>query len=229
MRKLYPRSQQWECGECSIVVMATRYDGNRLYRSRLCADSGRSPGDQNALTNWNNAGNSGVTFQFSSTPVSGPNTYTVNRQQPSLGAGYQGETGGTASGGHRSTAFSNIDPGVTNTTALTQAMSHETGHTFGLDDTGSNCQNGGSAMNLANSLNDTTRGSNGPTNCDNQASSQYNNYPTPTPTPTPCKCIVGCCDGDICGEINSSLHSVRAGYNFRLVGGRPRTQTFGTQ
>ena len=41
-------------------------------------------------------------------------------------------------------------------------------------------------MNLATSINDTTRGASGPTECDKNASAQYNNYgATPTPTPTP--------------------------------------------
>ena len=66
---------------------------------------------KNAFTNWSNAGGSGVTFQFSSTPVSGQKTYTVTQQQPSLGPNYQAETGGGPSGGHRSDAFTNIDPG----------------------------------------------------------------------------------------------------------------------
>jgi len=141
---------------------------------------------QDAFTNWSNAAGSGVTFQFSSTPVSGQNTYTVNRQEPSLGPGFQGETGGQTSGGHRYSAFSNLNPGVTLPAALTQAMAHELGHTFGLGDAPGNCQNRGSAMNLAPSLNDTTRGADGPTNCDSGASAQYNNYgATPTPSPTP--------------------------------------------
>lgn len=141
---------------------------------------------RDAFTNWSNAAGSGVTFTYSSTPVSGQNTYTVNQQEPSLGPNFQGETGGGTSGGHRYNAFSNINPGVTNASALTQAMSHELGHTFGLADASANCQNGGSAMNLATSINDSTRGANGPTDCDKQASAQYNNYgATPTPSPTP--------------------------------------------
>jgi len=91
---------------------------------------------QAAFTNWSNAAGSGVTFQFSSTPVSGANTYTVNRQDPSLGSEYQGETGGTNQNGHLRSAFSNINTGVTVAYALTQAMAHELGHTFGLADTG---------------------------------------------------------------------------------------------
>src|SRR5438270_358286 len=76
-------------------------------------------------------------------------------------------------------------------------MAHELGHTFGLADTGDDCVNGGSAMNLANSLNDTTRGSSGPTDCDKAASAQINGYgatPTPTPPPAaePTPCLNSC-------------------------------------
>jgi len=95
---------------------------------------------------------------------------------------------------------------ATDPAALTQAMAHELGHTFGLDDAPSDCQNGGSAMNPAPSVNDTTRGANGPTDCDKQAAAQYNSYgATPTPTPTPgLECVRYACpvqshwDWDFC-------------------------------
>jgi hypothetical protein len=122
-----------------------------------------------AFTNWQNApgNNSQITFNitFSSTPVSGTNTYQVNSQTPRLGSGYQAETGGDTNGSYRVSAFTNINPGVTDPTALTQAMAHEIGHTFGLDDCTS-CADGTSVMTLAKSLNDTTSGRNGPSACD---------------------------------------------------------------
>lgn len=108
-----------------------------------------------AFTNWQNApgNNSQITFNitFSNTAISGANTYQVNSQTPSLGADYQGETGGATGGNaYRTSAYTNINPGVTNTTALTQAMAHEIGHTFGLDDCTS-CAAGTSVMTLATS------------------------------------------------------------------------------
>ena len=122
-----------------------------------------------AFNNWQNApgNNSQITFNvtFSTTPVSGTNTYQVNVQTPSLGTGYQAETGGGSNGSYRVSAFTNINPGVTDTTALTQAMAHEIGHTFGLGDCTS-CAAGTSVMTLATSLNDTTSGMNGPSGCD---------------------------------------------------------------
>src|SRR5262249_35466613 len=139
---------------------------------------------KDAFNNWANAASSGVTFQFSDQPVSGQNTYQVTKQTPSLGSSYRGETGGNTSGGHRYNAFSNINPDITDAAALTQTMAHEIGHTFGLGDAPANCAAGGSVMNSATSVNDTTSGANGPTNCDTQASAQYNGYgATPSPTP----------------------------------------------
>jgi hypothetical protein len=65
----------------------------------------------------------------------------------------------------------NINPGVTDPTALANAMSHETAHNFGLNHT----QDGSlsnltasSLYNLSIGLNDTTTGAPGPTPCDQQ-------------------------------------------------------------
>lgn len=122
-----------------------------------------------AFSNWQYApgNNSSITFNitFNTTPVSGINTYQVNVQTPSLGANYQAETGGGTNGSYRTSAFTNINPGVTDLTALTQAMAHEIGHTFALGDCTA-CAAGTSVMTLATSLNDTTSGRNGPSGCD---------------------------------------------------------------
>jgi len=151
---------------------------------------GYSQAQRDALTaafnNWqNSSGNTaGVTFTFTynSTPITGANTYQVNSQTISGG---QAETGGTANGTNtqRSTAFTNIDPRVTNLTALTQVMAHEIGHTFGLADC-TNCAAGTSVMTLPPccNFNDTTSGRTGPSTCDTASANQQ--YPTPTPTPT---------------------------------------------
>jgi hypothetical protein len=121
-----------------------------------------------AFTNWQNApgNNSQITFNitFSTTPVSGTNTYQVNVTQPQNPSD-QAETGGETNGSYRVSASTTINPGVTDPTALTQAMAHEIGHTFGLDDCTS-CAAGTSVMTEATSLNDTTSGMNGPSACD---------------------------------------------------------------
>lgn len=133
---------------------------------------------ETAFTNWANAGNSGVTFTFTSnsTPVSGANTFQVNSQTPTS-CTCQAETGGTTSGGYRNSAFTNIDPAVTNLTALTQATSHEIGHTFGLGDC-TTCPAGTSAMTLATGPNDTTSGRSGPSTCDGRVARQTGGYGT---------------------------------------------------
>lgn len=137
---------------------------------------------QTAFNNWASSGGSGVTFTFTSnsTPVTGTNTYQVNSTDP--GTGFQAVTGGTTSGGRRNSAYTNVNPGVTNNTALTQAMAHEIGHTFGLGDC-PNCPAGTSVMTSATGLNDTTSGRSGPSPCDASSAATY--YPGPTPTPTP--------------------------------------------
>lgn len=143
-----------------------------------------------AFTNWQNSSgnNSNVTFSFTynSTPVTGANTHQVNSQAPSRGG--QAETGGTANSGntHRATALTNIDPQVTNPTALTQVMAHEIGHTFGLNDC-LTCPAGTSVMTLPAccNYNDTTAGRTAPSSCDIATANQAGAYPTPTPDPSP--------------------------------------------
>jgi hypothetical protein len=90
-------------------------------------------------------------------------TYQVNSKTPSLGAGYQAETGGTASTS-RATAFTNINPLETNATAVEQTMVHEIGHTFALADC-TTCSESQSIMAEATTMND-TGGLSGPTTCD---------------------------------------------------------------
>jgi hypothetical protein len=95
-----------------------------------------------AFNNWANAGNSGVTFNFTynSTPSANSNTIQVNWQTPSADpvTGYQprGETFNfpRADNSSLSRSVINIDPRVNNCTALIDVMSHEIGHTFGLGD-----------------------------------------------------------------------------------------------
>ena len=164
---------------------------------------------QAAFNNWNNVNgisgnNSGVRFQFSSTPVSGPGTFTVNSGQPSLPSGCTPETcvaqastgintitSGTGAG--TSSAATTLNPGVTNATAITQVMMHEIGHTFGLNDC-SNCGTGNSVMNTPPecpasnpgcNLNNTTARPNAPSPCDNAAVMDNANYEPPQPIPCP--------------------------------------------
>jgi hypothetical protein len=79
-----------------------------------------------AFTNWqaSNGNNSGVTFSFTynATPISGTNTHQVNRQTPTPntdGTQPQARTSGTAVNNNRASASTNMDPRVTDLTALT--------------------------------------------------------------------------------------------------------------
>lgn len=146
--------------------------------------------ERNAITtafaNWQNAGNvnlSHVTFSFTynAAPSSGTNTHQVTKTAPSLIGTSPTDQGGTADFRNATNdaidhALTQLNPGITNTTALTQAMAHEIGHTFGLDDCPA-CPSGTSVMtNATNGLNDTTSGCASPSTCDNdevQLSSGY--------------------------------------------------------
>lgn len=127
----------------------------------------------NTISAWSNGNDNGVRFNVSSNPVSGNYSYTIRQQTPSIGAGAQAETGGTAvAGGNRLTAFSNINPGVSDLGALAHVVSHEIGHTFGLADC-TTCAPNSSAMTLPTSANlNAQEGSPVPTACDAAATQQ---------------------------------------------------------
>lgn len=150
---------------------------------------------QQAYINWQNSpGNqSGVGFVFTATP----NALPFNVDRISLGGAGQAQTGGqtSATTGHRISASTDVDPLVTDPTAMTQVMAHEIGHTFGLADC-TTCAAGSSVMTLPplGDYNNTTAGRTAPSPCDVQTANQAGQYqpaPTPTPTPTPTPPPVG--------------------------------------
>jgi hypothetical protein len=120
----------------------------------------------------------GVTFSYTynSTPTVGPgNVQTINAFQVNRPTNYsygaaQAAVGGGAAGNTRTSAFVDINPLVTDPVALTQAMAHEIGHTFGLNDC-NNCAPGTSIMTLfpPGQYNNTTYGRVGPSSCDASA------------------------------------------------------------
>lgn len=159
---------------------------------------------QTAFTNWQAAngatGNgSDVTFNitFNATPVSGAGTFQVNRATPQGGG--QSEIGGTTNGTNRTSAFVNIDPRVTNTTALTQVMAHEIGHTFGLADCTA-CAAGTSVMTLPPccNYNDTSAGRTRPSSCDNATAKQVGQYIASDGGGCPEPPLQGSCDSGYC-------------------------------
>src|SRR5688500_10437983 len=104
------------------------------------------------------------------------------------GATAQGETEGFSFNGTRGDTFIDINPGVTESTAFKHVVSHEVGHTFGLNECPT-CAPGTSAMTVPRTLNlNEAGGFDGPTPCDSnkvQETEGYTPLPSPTPTPTP--------------------------------------------
>jgi hypothetical protein len=132
---------------------------------------------KDAFISWQNSrgaigNNSGVTFAFTSTQGSGTHPFTVLKDNAPV-AGVRAEVTNFSLDQNRLTSATvKINPGVTLPAALTMAMAHEIGHTFGLGEceTDSQCQNDSTVMakyNPANGLNDTSWGRPAPSTCDN--------------------------------------------------------------
>lgn len=142
---------------------------------------------------WKNAGGANVTFKFvepsqagGGASTGGPPIVSVMRQIPDKkGATAQGETEGFSYNGNRGDTFIDINPGVTDPTTFTHVVSHEIGHTFGLDDCTA-CTAGSSAMTEPQTANlNEAGGYDGPTDCDsNKVKEAF--PPPPQPQPTPC-------------------------------------------
>ncbi len=124
-----------------------------------------------AYRNWQNVG-MGVTFCFDDCAGTEAVTVTVNRTTPAIapnGSHPQADTqvdAGALFSGEIASATMDVDPRVTNTTALTMAVAHEIGHLMGLGDC-SSCANHSSVMTLYNgNFNDIQTGSVSPIGCD---------------------------------------------------------------
>jgi len=119
--------------------------------------------------NWQNAPGrywgARFAFTYNSTPVSAINTVQVTRASGNpCQATCQALSGGTNDGARRTRGSININPNVTNATALRQVVVHEVGHFFGLDDC-TTCSQSVTVMAESNSMND-TGGLNNPSSCD---------------------------------------------------------------
>lgn len=172
----------WPPNTTITIVIGPGFDSNQIQAIR------------DVLNRWTNAGNSGVNFTVTfNEPPNGStatNVYHIQSQTPrNLGPGAQGETSGFSNGaGYRGNSYTDINPGVTDLTAFEQVVSHELGHTFGLDEC-LTCPAGSSAMTPQRTTNlNEAGGSPGPTGCDNEAVNRNGNYPPPPgDNPAPCQ------------------------------------------
>lgn len=138
---------------------------------------------QQAFTNWQNSGtNSGVVFQFTqgSQPISGSNTVQIWKETPAPEPdGSQPQAAVTSYYNAGNTNLDHtvmeIDPRVTNLTALQMAVAHEVGHMFGLDDCDT-CCNGTSVMTGYDNFNDIHSGMVSPSSCDVNTANQAGQY-----------------------------------------------------
>ncbi|HEY7404306.1 MAG TPA: hypothetical protein VIB39_12345 [Candidatus Angelobacter sp.] len=101
---------------------------------------------QAAFDNWNSAkvaDGSGVTFNvtFNNTPVNTTgqtNVYQVTSKQPTDDNGNPANvlanTGGQGNGTNSTNASTDVNPKITDCTAITETVAHEIGHTMGLGD-----------------------------------------------------------------------------------------------
>jgi hypothetical protein len=144
------------------------------------------------LSQWSGTGGSGVPFVEKTPADAGPGTagggvpiLFISKEVPTSPTG-QAEVTGFAANGRRGDSFMKINPGVTDSTALTHTVSHEMGHTFGLADC-SGCSQGSSAMTLPTTADlNHAGGHDGPTQCDIDKVRLEGQYGSPPPTPTPC-------------------------------------------
>lgn len=145
---------------------------------------------EQAFRNWQNAGtHAGVVYRFTynSQPAAGSNTVQIWRETPPPdpnGDQPQADTTPYYNAGNTNLdhAVMRVHPGVTNCTALQEAVAHEVGHTYGLDDC-PNCCDGTSVMTGYNSLNDIHSGMVSPSSCDIAAAIQAGQYNPATENP----------------------------------------------
>ena len=131
---------------------------------------------RSVFDNWTMIAGSGVSFSLTNErrPISGLYTYQIDYMElPACPDGLetcQAAILGKTANGRRFSARTEVSLAVTDPLALQHVMSHEIGHTFGLDDC-TECGTGTSAMNLPREINDTVSGRNSPGRCDMSAAS----------------------------------------------------------
>lgn len=124
-----------------------------------------------ALNNWSAGNGQGVTFVFEVETGQAQYSMSITDAIPNGDNSLRGQVVWQGFDGNGALQYVDIqmNPNVTDPTALRNAMSHEIAHNFGLNHatTHSN-QTASSLYNTNNGLNDTTTGAPGPTACDRQ-------------------------------------------------------------
>lgn len=151
------------------------------------------------LSKWSNAGLLNITFNYPAIADIGPGavgggnaTLFIFKEVPPDGPQSQGGVAGFGYNGRRGDSTMYINPGVTDPFAFIHVVSHEVGHTFGLNDC-TGCLPYTTAMTRPPFVDlNYMGGHDGPTTCDSCAVgknslglSTATCAPTPTPTPTP--------------------------------------------
>ena len=147
-----------------------------------------------AFVNWSNNPNTAAgvryNFNFNAAPTGGPNTIYVARTPPPpdpVNGPAQAQVDPTfnSTNTNLQAAIVRVDPQVTSCNALTEAMAHEIGHMYGLDDCPT-CAAGTSTMTGYNGMNDVSSGTTSPAACDAERARQAASYnPTTARGPQP--------------------------------------------
>jgi hypothetical protein len=157
---------------------------------------------QTAVTNWTNAGLSGVTFTFtnnpnppSMTPPPGTRNIQIWNQNPPNNPGRAGDNAVLPSANGARSQEIWLNTGATDPCALAQTASHEIGHGFGLGEC-PGCGDWTSSMVAGTNGYNSMNGTYGPTTCDTTRVQQVGQN-APAPTPTPEECELNCEDWSI--------------------------------
>jgi hypothetical protein len=126
-----------------------------------------------ALNNWSSGNGQGVTFVFDVETGQAQHSMSITDAIPNGDNSLRGQVvwQGFDSNGVLQYVDIQMNPNVTDPTALLNATSHEIAHNFGLNHVANNTHSNQTASSLYNSdigLNDTTTGAPGPTPCDRQ-------------------------------------------------------------